>query len=71
MLSKIIGTNNKLNNAIACIQALAKYKVGKTPPKQKMKGKDGAGEGKESKKESGEKAKDEKKDTTSKKDTSG
>ena len=42
ILSKIIGTNNKLNNAIAAIQALAKYKVGKTPPKQwddKKKGK--------------------------------
>ena len=37
ILSKIIGTNNKLNNAIAAIQALAKYKVGKTPPKQKTK----------------------------------
>ncbi len=34
ILSKIIGTNNKLNNAICAIQALAKYKVGKTPPKQ-------------------------------------
>jgi len=34
ILSKIIWTNNKLNNAICAIQALAKYKVGKTPPKQ-------------------------------------
>lgn len=42
MLSKIVGTNNKLNNAIACIQALAKYKVGKTPPKQKTKEKSDA-----------------------------
>ncbi len=34
ILSKIIGTNNKLNNAICAIQALSMYKVGKTPPKQ-------------------------------------
>ena len=34
ILSKIIWTNNKLNNAICAIQALAKYKVGKNPPKQ-------------------------------------
>jgi len=35
ILSKIMGTNNKLNNAIAAIQALAKYKVGKFPEKNK------------------------------------
>ncbi len=35
ILSKIIWTNNKLNNAICAIQALAKYKVWKTPPTQK------------------------------------
>ncbi|HMT27351.1 MAG TPA: hypothetical protein PKD96_03535 [Candidatus Absconditabacterales bacterium] len=29
VLTKIIGTNNKLNNAIACIQALALYKASK------------------------------------------
>lgn len=33
ILSKIMWTNNKLNNAIAAIQALAKYKVGKFPEK--------------------------------------
>jgi len=33
ILSKIVGTNNKLNNAIAAIQWLAKYKVGKSPKK--------------------------------------
>lgn len=29
ILSKIQGTNNKLNNAIATVQALSSYKVGK------------------------------------------
>ena len=37
MLSKIMGTNNKLNNAIAAIQALAKYKDGKFEKKVKVK----------------------------------
>jgi hypothetical protein len=44
ILSKIMGTNNKLNNAIAAIQALAKYKVGKFPEKAK-KSADEEGEG--------------------------
>lgn len=35
MLSKIVGTNNKLNNAVAAIQALAKYKVWKSPKSSK------------------------------------
>lgn len=34
MLSKIMWTNNKLNNAIAAIQALSKFKVGKFPEKK-------------------------------------
>ena len=34
ILSKIVWTNNKLNNAIAAIQALDKYKVGKFPKKK-------------------------------------
>ena len=35
ILSKIMGTNNKLNNAIAAIQALEKYKIGKFPERRK------------------------------------
>ena len=37
ILSKIMGTNNKLNNAMAAIQALAKYKVGKFPERAAKK----------------------------------
>lgn len=39
MLSKIVGTNNKLNNAIAAIQALDKYKVWKNPKVKKAEAK--------------------------------
>lgn len=35
ILSKIMWTNNKLNNAIAAIQALARFKAGKFPKKMK------------------------------------
>ena len=37
ILSKIMGTNNKLNNAVAVIQALSKYKVGKFPERAEEK----------------------------------
>ncbi|USN55997.1 MAG: 30S ribosomal protein S5 [Candidatus Peribacteria bacterium] len=36
MLSKIMGTNNKLNNAVAAVQALASFKKGKSPKKSKV-----------------------------------
>ena len=35
MLSKIMGTNNKLNNALATVEALAHFKEGKSPKKSK------------------------------------
>lgn len=34
MLSKIMGTNNKLNNALATVNALASFKQGKNPKKK-------------------------------------
>jgi len=40
ILSKIMGTNNKLNNAIAVIQALDAFKDGKFPKKKKDAKKD-------------------------------
>ena len=44
ILSKIMGTNNKLNNAIAAVQALSLYKVGKNPKKKVEKVADDAPE---------------------------
>jgi len=37
ILSKIMGTNNKLNNAIATVQALSSFKKGKSPKKKEVK----------------------------------
>lgn len=36
MLSKIMGTNNKLNNALATIEALGAFKDGKSPKKKEV-----------------------------------
>ena len=36
ILSKIVGTNNKLNNALETIQALSMFKAGKNPKKKEV-----------------------------------
>lgn len=55
ILSKIMGTNNKLNNAIAVIHALGAYKDGKFPKKDKKKDVKDAKDAKNEKKASAKK----------------